>query len=99
MHNAYVKQVPLCAIFNIDANLFIRGETMFMNTSKRLYQLYGEVKLYVTELQFNQTNQPVKAYVFLTEYNTEVELFIEGVEAVKPLRSREETLMLIRALD
>jgi hypothetical protein len=68
---------------------------MWLRRPKKLMQLYGEKKLYVTDLQTGSRNLPRRIYVFLDEFGTEIELEVAAIRFRTRRRSDDSVIFMI----
>jgi hypothetical protein len=72
---------------------------MWTFSSKRMLHLYGEKRMYVTDLHYDDKRLPNTIFLFLTEYGTEIEIPIEKIQLLKRYRLRESELYRVVLLD
>jgi hypothetical protein len=61
----------------------------------RLIRSHHETRTYITEIQYSRNHEPVRLFLFLSEYNTEIFVVVNKVIARKNRRSHGISLLLI----
>jgi hypothetical protein len=65
---------------------------MWIKSSKRLLTVYGEIRLYVTDIAYDRNQLPYRIYLFVSHLGTEIELTVRNILATRRMRSHKAVL-------
>ncbi len=65
---------------------------MWIKSSKRLLTVYGEIRLYVTDIAYDRNQLPYRIYLFVSHLGTEIELTVRTIIATRRMRSHKAVL-------
>jgi hypothetical protein len=65
---------------------------MWIKSSKRLLTVYGEIRLYVTDIAYDRNQLPYRIYLYVSHLGTEIELTVRSILATRRMRSHKAVL-------